>query len=252
MKYILSLIAISSALFVYTPAHADELKAIRTITVNGLAKKNIVPDEAHITVNLNARDMELTKAKHMHDEKLRKLMALVADYRIDKRKVATQSSNVQPLYDYENNPTTGQGTQVFKGYRVQTNVDITVEDTSKVAKLMDNIMQAGFDKGLPPEWGQLINMYYTLSDPQKIQEEMLVEAIANARAKADRMAAAADAKVARVFQMNEGGGFNYNPRPVPMMAMMRRADAAIAKESIAPPAGEQEVQSTVTITFELE
>lgn len=238
-------------LLIQAPAHADELKAIRTITVNGLAKKNIVPDEAHITVNLNARDLALVKAKAAHDDKLRKLMALVADYRIDKKKVSTQSSNVEPIYNYENNPNTNQNEQVFKGYRVQTTVDITVKDTSKIAKLMDSVMEAGFDKGLPPEWGQLMSMYYTLSDPQKLQEAMLVEAIKNAKIKADKMAVAADAKVARVFQINEGGGFSYNPRPIPMMlASMQRNSSS--DSAIAPPAGEQEVQSTVTVTYELE
>ncbi len=245
MRVIAVLVA---AWLVQAPAHADELKAIRTITVNGLAKNKVVPDEAHITVNLNARDFQLGKAKQMHDNKLRKLMALVAEYRIDAKKVSTQSSNVQPIYAYERDPTTGDSKQVFKGYRVQTTVDVTVEDISKIAKLMDSVSQAGFDKGQPPEWGQLMSLYYTLSNPEKIQEEMLVQAIKNARAKADKMADAADAKVARVFQINEGSGFNYNPRPIPMMATMQQSAGA----AIAPPAGEQDVQSTVTVTYELE
>lgn len=243
---------IIAALLLNAPAQADELKAVRTVTVNGLAKDKIVPDQAHITVNLNAADMELTKAKQTHDQKLQKLMNIVKDFKIDDKKVGTQSSNVSPIYTYETDAR-GNGKQIFKGYRVQTSVDITVEDTGKLAKLSDTIMKAGFDKDAPQEWGTLMNMYYTLSNPDEIRDEMLVKAIANAKAKADKMAAAVGSKVARVFQINEGGGFSYNPQPVPMMAMMEKSGAGgMADAAIAPPAGEQEVQSTVTVIFELE
>jgi len=250
-RHFLTTCTIASLLLGAHFAHADELRALRTITVNGLAKNRIIPDEAHVTVNLNASDYQLAKAKDAHDAKLRRLMHLVSDYRIDKRKVSTQMSNVQPMYRYETNPKTGNNEQVFKGYRVQTTVDITVEDTSKLAKLMDDIMKADFDKDAPPEWGQLINMYYTLSDPDKLRDDLLGKAIANAKAKAEKMAAASGAKLSRVFQIQEGGGFNFNPQPVVMMESSSRLDAS-SPAAMAPPAGEQEIQTSVTVTYELE
>lgn len=245
--------AICSVLLATVSVHAQELHAVRSITVNGLAKSKVVPDEAHVTVNLNAQNIQLSDAKQTHDEKLQKLMKLVADFHIDKQKVSTQSSNVQPIYAYEQNPKTLANEQVFKGYRVQTVVDIKVEDTSKLAKLMDVVAKAGFEKTPLPEWGNLLSMYYTLSNPDKLHEELLVKAITNAKVKADKMAAAANAKVSRVFQINEAGGFNYQPMPMMLAGAAGKAsfDAASA-QAVAPPAGEQELQTSVTVTYELE
>lgn len=244
-------ILIASVLFA-SGVHAQELQPIRTITVNGIAEQKIVPDEAHVVVNLNATNPKLPAAKAAHDVKLKKLMAIVDDHDIEANKVATQSSNVQPIYRYVTNPNTGQGEQKFEGYRVQSTLDITVGDTAVLGDLMEVIMQAGFEKEGNPEWGQLISMYYAISNPNAVREQMLMAAIGNAKQKASRMAAAAGASLKRVYQMTEGSVSNFNPRPMPMMAMMESASLKSADAAIAPPAGEQEVNSTVTVTYELE
>ena len=240
-----------ASLWFASAAQAQEMQPIRTITVNGIAEQKIVPDEAHVTVNLNASNLKMPEAKAAHDAKLKKLMAIVSDYDIDAKKVATQSSSVQPIYRYVNNPATGQGEQKFEGYRVQSSIDITVSDTAVLGNLMEAIMQAGFEKEGNPEWGQLIGMYYAISNPNAVREQMLITAIANAKLKATRMAAAADARLKRVFQISEGSVSNFNPRPMPMMAMMESAKMS-SDAAIAPPAGEQQVNSNVTVTYELE
>jgi uncharacterized protein YggE len=239
-----------ASLWFASAAHAQEMQPIRTITVNGMAEQKIVPDEAHVVVNLNATNLKLPVAKAAHDAKLKKLMAIVSDHNIDAKKVATQSSNVQPIYRYVTNPANGQNEQKFEGYRVQSSLDITVADTAVLGNLMEAIMQAGFEKEGNPEWGQLISMYYTISNPNAVREQMLIAAIANAKLKATRMAAAADASLKRVFQISEGNVSNFNPRPMPMMAMMEKSMASDA--AMAPPAGEQQVNSNVTVTYELE
>jgi uncharacterized protein YggE len=240
----LSLAVISST------AYAADMIPVRTISVSGQAERKVVPDEAHITVNLNSQAMKLTDAKASHDVKITKLMGIVKDAGIDEKKVKTQSSNIQPIYDYQNDPKTGQGVRVFKGYRAQTSVDITIGDTSKLAGLMDKITAAGFEKGANQEWGDLLSSYYTLSNPDQIRDELLAQAITNARSKAENMAKAAGAKIGRVYQINEGSVPSYSPRPMPMLAMDKSAGAEAAP--IAPPAGEQEVNSTVTVIYELE
>lgn len=243
-----------TALLLSVPAWAQvqEIRPIRTITVNGNSKQFVVPDEAHVTVNLNAQDMNLATAKDAHDKKLEKLMKIVADHKIDKQKVSTQSSNVHPVYTYETNPKTGGSEQIFKGYRVQSMIDVKVSDTSKLGKLLDVIAKAKFDDQATPEWGNLINLYYTLSEPEKLREELLTKAIGNAKTKADKMASAAGAKVSRVFQINETGGFNPQPYPVAMLMAGKMAMDSAPAAPGAPPAGEQQIDVTVTVTYELE
>lgn len=248
-----TLIMLALSMLLAGRAHAADMVSVRTITVNGMAKRQVVPDEAHLTVNLNSQEVKLADAKVAHDKKLKKLMSIVNDMGIDEKKVRAQNSSIQPIYRYESDKT-GKSTQRFVGYRVQTMLDITVGDTSKLGKLMDAVSAAGFEQGANTEWGSLTNVYYTLSDPEKIRDDMLTEALANAKEKAEKMASAAGSSIARVYQISESGTPSFDfPRPimmrtaVPMMAM----DKAAGSAEMAPPAGEQEVNASVTVMFEL-
>lgn len=234
-------------------AMAAEMVAVRSITVSGTAKRQVVPDEAHLNVNLNSMDMKLAAAKSAHDAKLKKLMDIVDDAGIDEKKVRTQSSSVQPVYRYDHDPKTNRSKRTLEGYRAQTTVDITVGDTSKLGKLMDAVTAAGFEQGANAEWGDLTSSYYTLSNPDKIRDEMLADAIGNAKEKAAKMAAAAGASIARVYQISESGAPSFDfPRPMMARAAgMMAMKASDAGAEMAPPAGEQEVNANVTVMFEL-
>lgn len=251
MKKIILALALTTAISTGALAQQSYIP-VRTITVTGMADRKVVPDEAHLQINLNSTAMKLTDAKAAHDKKLVKLMGIVKGEGIDEKKVRTDSSNIQPMYDYRNDPKTSQSIRVFLGYRAQTILDITVADSKKVATLTDKITAAGFEQGASTEWGNLINLDYRISNPKQISDELLAKAIANAREKADRMAAAAGASIDRVYQVQESGSpsFNY-PQPMPMMAMAKGAADARVAEAYAPPAGEQNVQASVSVTFEL-
>ena len=229
---------------------------VRTISVSGQANRKLVPDEAHLRVNLNSMLPKMAEAKAAHDEKLKALLEITKAEGIEERKVRTESSMVQPIYEYVNTPVTAtmpnpQPTRVFRGYRVQTQLDITVVDTAKVGVLMEKITEAGFEKDANTEWGNLLDLNYQVSEPEKKRDELLGEAITVARAKAERMAAAAGSSVARVQQISEGNVSDYNPRPVPMMAMAKMSMAEADGAPVAPPTGEQNLQANVSVVFEL-
>lgn len=232
-----------TALLLSTTAHAAEMMPVRSITVTGNAERTIVPDEAHLEVNLNSLNAKMAEAKADHDKKLRQLLDITGKAGIDKGKVKTTSSSTQPQYDYAN------GQRQFRGYRVQTQLDITVADTSKVADLMEKISAAGFEKGASTEWGNLLDLNYQISDPKKITDELNLDAIKNARSKAEKMADAAGASLGDVYQITEGSAPQFDfPRPMPMMM----AKSALAEAApVAPPTGEQKINTTVTVTFEL-
>lgn len=243
------------AYIIYLPSWTKH--EIRTVTVSGHAEKKLVPDEAHLQVNLNSMKPKIAEAKASHDEKLRALLALAKDAGVEDKKVRTESSTVQPIYEYVNPPITAsmpnpQPKREFKGYRVQTLLDMTVVDTSKVGVLMEKITQAGFEKDANTEWGNLLDLNYQVSEPEKKRDELLAEAIAAARTKAERMASAAGSSVVGVQSINEGQVSPYQPMPRMMMAkaaMMAEASADMAP--VTPPSGEENLQASVSVVFEL-
>lgn len=280
MRLTLALLILTA--LVATQAMAEEIKLVRSITVNGQAERKVVPDEAHIMVNLNAQDKDMKTARAGHDKKLEKLMNIVKSAGIDEKKVRTQSSNIQPIYTSKDIPiptdvacekayteklknlvhTPGMtlapcpsGSErktILEGYRAQTNVDITVADNKKLSGLIEAITGAGFEQGANNEWGDLMNISYTLSNPDKIREDMLVEAIANAKEKAGHMASAAGANLGSVYTINEAGTPQFQPMMAPMpRAMLAKSSMMAEDAAMAPPAGEQVVNASVTVTYEL-
>lgn len=249
-----AVLASAAALCFVARPPASDAKAPRTITVSGHANRKLVPDEAHLAVNLNSMKMKMAEAKSAHDEKLKKLLEITSSEGVEEKKVRTESSTVQPIYEYVDpapNAINQQPTRVFKGYRVQTQLDVTVMDTTKVGALMEKITEAGFEQGANTEWGNLLDLQYRVSEPEKKRDELLADAITAARAKAEQMAKAAGSGVARVQQISEGGVSGYAP-PRPMMAMARMAEADMsAGAAVAPPSGEQNLEANVSVTFEL-
>lgn len=234
-------------------------KPARTISVSGHAKKKLVPDEAHLRVNLNSMNMKMAEAKTSHDEKLKALLEITKAEGVEEKKVRTEHSSVQPVYEYISEPATAilpnpQPKRVFKGYRVQTQLDITVVDTAKVGALMEKITEAGFEKDARTEWGDLLNLQYQVSEPEKKRDALLAEAISAARTKAEQMANASGSRVVGVQQINEGSVSGYNPPmlPSPIMAMAKMDMAGAAERApVAPPSGEQELKANVSVIFEL-
>lgn len=247
--------ALVIAVVVRPPLFMGGGNVVRTVTVSGQANKKLVPDEAHLRVNLNAMKLKMAEAKTAHDDKLRSLIEIIKSEGVEERKVRTESSSVQPIYEYVTPAVTAgmpmpQPKHEFRGYRVQTQLDITVVDTAKVGVLMEKITEAGFEKDANTEWGNLLDLNYQVSEREKKRDELLAEAIAAARTKAERMAQAAGTSVARVQTINEGNVSNYNPRPMMMAKGAMMADMESAAP-VAPPSGEENLQANVSVVFEL-
>lgn len=232
-------------IFAIASAARAEMIPVRSITVTGKAERKVIPDEAHVIVTIGATDMKMAVVKARHDAKLKKLFAIADKNRIERKHLTTQSSSVQPYYVWENNK------QEFRGYRMQSSIDVKVADITKTADVVEQLMASGLEENNQQEYGQLINTSYTLSNPDKLREEMLGNAIRNARTKADYMAEAAGARIAGVYQINESEVPNYQPQPMLMMAKAAMAEGAAGDQAVAPPTGEQDLRSSVTVIFEL-
>ena len=214
----------------------------RTITVTGEAERKVVPDEAHVNVGVSALANTVQAAKAEHDKKLTRVLEIAKAAGIDEAQIKTDASRIEPQYSYDNNK------RQFKGYRMVTTLDVTVKKTAALGGLLENLTSADLESKSEQDYQELVNVYYTISSPEKIRDEMVVTAIGNAHDKAARMASAAGATLGAVYQLTEGSvpNFTMQPRPMPMMAMVKAAAAPVA-----PPAGEQQVNATVTVTYEL-
>jgi uncharacterized protein YggE len=230
---------------------AIALDDVRTLTVNGRAERLVVPDQSTLTVYLHAVDRDAKAAKAGHDRKLKTLLTITRDAGIAEKKIRTHRSAIQPYYTHKHNATTQRNESVFAGYRAFSNIAITLNDNAKLAPLMEAVAAAGFEDARAERWGSLMQTQYSLSDPRKLQDEMLSEAVANARAKAERLAKATNVSIRGVVAIVENGVPEWRPSPAGMHHNVAMARGAQDSAAVAPPAGEQQLEASVRVTYEI-
>lgn len=221
----------------------------RYVAVVGEADAKLTPDQAVVQVEIATEDKQLAAAQKAANEKVSKLLEIAEKNDIKKEHLKTLYSSVSPVYDYTQASPDGTrpGKRIFRHYTVSHTVQVTVPAIDRVGALLDAFTTAGFDR--------INNVSFSLKDEKKAMDDLSVQALANAKDKATRMAAALGQKIGKPLVISEsGGGLNPPPYPMPMMKMAMAAPAESARDSLSTgvPAGQVEVHRSVSVTFELE
>jgi hypothetical protein len=145
----------------------------------------------------------------------------------------TSGFNVYPQMDYEKDRA-----GVVVGYWASNMLSVRIRDLAKVG----GILQAGIDAGA----NNVSGLYFALEDPDSLLQEARVQAVADARKRAESLVAAAGAKLGKVLSIRETSPW-YGP-------VMARADfdKAAGAESVPVQPGELEVTGQVEVVFEIE
>lgn len=240
MRYLM----LTAALAASTPVLAQEETATldpvedyRTVSVNAEAEIKSAPDQVEVSLGLSERAPKLETARKAVDEQLKALYGIAKDLKIAEKDLQTTSSSVQPEYDYVKDK------QVFKGYQVSHSVTVTLHKLDDLAPFLDKALGAKID--------EVNNIEFSLDKQDELREQALEAAMRKARRKADVLAAAAGMKVGQVVDIQEGGAAEP-PRPIMMRgkAMMMASHAESSMDA-APPAGEMEVNASVSVTYTL-
>jgi uncharacterized protein YggE len=104
---------------------ADEAPDPRSITVNGRAELQVVPDEVILTTGVETFDLDLEVAKTKNDKRVTALLQATDSLGIPRERVRTDYLNIQPLYD------DGRRDREFLGYLVRKTIAITLRDIDK-------------------------------------------------------------------------------------------------------------------------
>ncbi|MEZ4700086.1 MAG: SIMPL domain-containing protein [Rhodothermales bacterium] len=213
----------------------------RTVTVGGQGKATAVPDKATVSFGIVTRSMDPEDARARNAKTASEAMNAIRKMGVEERKLKLQTLRLQPVQEY--NPETRRHEE--KGYEAYRDLVVEVEDLDKLPGLIAEIVQKGANR--------LNNINYGLKDDAAFRNEALVEAVQEARAKAELMASTAGAKLGAVLVIQEEG---YSV-PAPMV-MMDMAESRVLKAGMAAPepdayaAGEMEVSTSVRITFALQ
>ena len=88
------------ATFWAMPVRAAEPDPARQISVTGDAEVRVAPDEVLLTLGVETWDKDLATAKGQNDERVKKVLALTAEYGIGSKDVQTEYINIEPRYRF--------------------------------------------------------------------------------------------------------------------------------------------------------
>ena len=203
------------------------------VTATGEATR--VPDVAIITAGVATRSSTAGGAIQENSARMDRVLAALKRAGVADRDVQTSSINLNPEYRYQENKA-----PELVGYSASNQVSIRFRDIRNSGKILDALVAEGAN--------QINGPNLTIDKPETALDEARTNAIASGRARAELYARALGKRVTRIVSVSEGGG-NY-PVPPPMPVMVERMAAQAADTKIV--AGEQKLQVSVTMVFELQ
>lgn len=192
------------------------------ITVVGTASVSSVPDRAELSFGVESQGETAKAALAANAAEMRKVIAAVKA--AGATNIRTQSVSLSPRY--------GEASEV-QAFVAVNSVAATIGDVGRAGALIDAAVGAGANQVYGPSLSS--------GDQAERYRQALKEAVANARASAQVLAAAANLSLGRVTAIVEAGG---GPQPLGY-----GTGKAMALDSTPVEPGTQQTTASVTVTF---
>jgi len=203
------------------------------ITVSGSGEASGEPDVAVLSLGVEARADSVGAAREQAANSMDAMLDALKQGGVEEKDIQTTRFNVQPVYDFSNNK------QELIGFTVSNIVTAKIRQIDDTGDLIDAAVVAGGDLA------RVENLTFTIDDPSTLEQEARVEAMEEARSKAETLAQAGGIELGAPISISETGGVV----PVPFGA----ADLARAEEASTPiQVGELDVTVTVQVVYGVE
>jgi uncharacterized protein YggE len=204
----------------------------RTITVSGIGRVSVRPDIADLRLGVTITEPTVDAARTGSARALKTVLGRLKALGVADRDLQTSIVSVQPQYDYSQQSAPPR----LVGYQFSNLVAATIRDIDKVGDAIDGALGAGATT--------IDQISFRVDDQSGAETEARTTAVADARARAETLAAAAGVTIEGVRAIVEGGG-----GPVPFPAQFERMTFAAKDAGTPVEAGMNEVTSTVTVTY---
>ena len=238
-RLILSSVAMALALAVPSLGHAQGATLIQPLAgtrldVSATGEVTRVPDLAIISAGVQTLQPTATAAIEENATRMERVRAALKRAGIADKDIQTSSISLNPEYRYvENQP------PVLTGYRASNTVNVKFRDLKRSGAILDALVKEGAN--------QLNGPSLTIDKPEEAYDEARVKAIAVGQRRAELYARALGKRVVRILSISESGASIPGPMP---MAYARDSAMSASKTEISP--GTQDIQISVSMSFELQ
>lgn len=223
------LVLVALAIGLITPAAAQNLPAVPSLTANGEGKTFAPPDIATVSIGVASRADTPTAALAANNAEMARVIAAIRAAGVAERDVVTAGFSINPVYA---DPEPGRESQPPRilAYEVSNQVSVRIRDLAASGGVLDQVVAAGAN--------QVGGISFDIADPQALKDEATRLAIADARRKAELMAAAAGVRLVRVLSVTafDGGGPVFEARAMSAVPIL---------------GGERSLAVNATVTWEI-
>jgi uncharacterized protein len=226
-----------------TTASTFDTSSGTTVTTSGTATANADPDKFSVTVGVETNGTTAEEAASANADLIAEVLTALRELGIADEDMTTSNYSIYPVYstveplamciDIFPPPPECQSRQEITGYKASSSITVTLDADGEVdaGQVIDTAVEAGANT--------VSGAYYFLSTErqEQVREELIADAIANARHRADIAAEAVGMEVSGVKSIN------LNDVSFPVFSRGLEA----ADTQILP--GQQEVSMTVTVVY---
>lgn len=220
-------------LFIWTAAAAGaQTPPVSSVRASGEGSAFAQPDCAKIDIGVVTQAPTAQAASSQNANQLQSVLAKLHEVLGQKADIRTISYSLNPVYQYPRNG----GKPTIDGYSAANIVEVTSGDLPNIGKLIDAATAGGAN--------EIRSLQFTLKDDKPVRAEALRQAVLEARANAQAMAAALGLKLGKMLLLEQSPA-----QPIrPVMAAMAARVAAPTPVETEP----IEVRASVTLTMAVE
>jgi uncharacterized protein len=220
--------------------YAQPIQNNSTLSVSGIASMKIKPDRFTVSFGVETANTTASSALMSNSEIMNKILYVLKTAGVQQNETSTSSFTINPNYNYSESGTIGNIT----GYTATNSIQISSSNINNISTWIDLAVSTGANR--------VDSIYFTVSDKKldDIKNNLLKDAVNNAKSKADIAASVLGLKVIGVRSINLNG-FELPP-PVPQPYLSQKSMTAGAETNTRSTpiiTGEQEITTQVTIVF---
>lgn len=155
-----------------------------TIAVEGEGLITVQPNRAKISIGIVTEDSHVQKAQQENTNISNRVINALKQMGIQVQAIQTTVYSIHPRYDFI------EGQSILKGYEVEHQLEITVNDLSMVGNIYDTAIQNGANRSG--------NIEFLVTNRDQYYREALTRAVQNAREKAEEIAKSMGVTIANI------------------------------------------------------
>jgi uncharacterized protein len=200
------------------------------VIAHGEASLKRAPDQAWVQIGVEARAATPAPAQKTAADAMIAVRASLKSLGVADEAVRTLAYTLQPETEYVN------GASRFKGYLVRNQIEVRVDDLSRLPQVIDAAGSSGA--------AAVSGLRFDVKNRQALERQALREAVRDALARAEAMAAGAGRTLGDIVRLEEQG----MPQPTPMISYAAPRMAQMESSTPVAP-GEIEIRSQVMLTI---